>query len=66
MSHRPTTDAFLFGDAVTLTVAGSDLGSVPGNILLELSGEVRMDFVLDVGQQEITVDLPVGSNSGEV
>ncbi|MFQ5719641.1 MAG: Ig-like domain-containing protein [Acidobacteriota bacterium] len=66
-----TPDRFIFGDPVTLVVVGTDFGTVPANILLQVGGQVRTDFILDTvigspSQQAIVVDLAGGAQSGQV
>lgn len=64
-----TPDRFTFGDPVTLSIVGTDLGDVSANIKLEVGGDIRTDFTLDTrdenpAQQVMVVGLPAGANSG--
>jgi len=64
-------EKFTLGDAVTLSIVGTDFGSSAANVLLQVKGQVRTDFTLgvrdeDPSQDVIQVDLASGTSGGDV
>ena len=65
-----TPDRFPLDQPATITIVGNNFPLTPGNILLEVNGQIRTDFLMDqvtgTDQPAIQLTLTAGMDSGSI